>query len=94
MHTGMINKKDTDRYIEHYLSVDPTFFQMLPKKRPGQHLRGHAALYPRPTLIIGGELDKFTPVWLSKKMHRLDPGSPSSSSCTRRRTPGWWSSRT
>lgn len=28
-----------------------------------------------PTLIIGGEHDTFTPVWLSEKMQRLVPGS-------------------
>ncbi|MBI4197160.1 MAG: alpha/beta hydrolase, partial [Deltaproteobacteria bacterium] len=28
-----------------------------------------------PTLILGGELDQFTPAWISKKMHRLIPNS-------------------
>lgn len=28
-----------------------------------------------PVLIIGGERDKFTPVWLSHKMHKAIPGS-------------------
>jgi pimeloyl-ACP methyl ester carboxylesterase len=75
MHTGMIDKKDTDRYIEHLLSVDPTFFQMLLKSAQDSTSEDMLRSIRVPTLIIAGELDQFTPVWLSKKMHRLVPES-------------------
>ncbi|HEX5037555.1 MAG TPA: alpha/beta hydrolase, partial [bacterium] len=75
MHTGMIDKKDTERYIEHILSVDPTFFQMLLKSAQDSSSEDMLRTIRVPTLIIAGELDQFTPVWLSKKMHRLIPES-------------------
>lgn len=75
MHTGMINKKDTEQYIEHLLSVDPTFFQMLLKSAQDHSSEDMLRSIRVPTLILAGELDQFTPVWLSKKMHRLIPDS-------------------
>ena len=75
MHTGMINKKDTDRYIEHILSVDPIFFQMLLKSAQEHSAEDVLRTIKVPTLIIAGELDQFTPLWISKKMHRLIPES-------------------
>ncbi len=75
MHTGMIDKKDTERYIEHILSVDPTFFQMLLKSAQDNSSEDMLRKIRVPTLIIAGEHDQFTPVWISKKMHRLIPES-------------------
>jgi len=75
MHTGMVNKKDTDRYIDHILSVDPIFFQTLLKSAQDNSAEDVLRTIKVPTLIISGELDQFTPVWLSKKMHRLIPES-------------------
>lgn len=75
MHTGMIDKKDTERYIEHILSVDPIFFQMLLKSAQDNSSEDMLRSIRVPTLILAGEHDQFTPVWLSKKMHRLIPES-------------------
>lgn len=75
MHTGMINRDDTERYIDHLLSVDPIFFQMLLKSAQDNSSEDVLRSIRAPTLIIAGEHDQFTPVWISKKMHRLIPES-------------------
>ncbi len=75
MHTGMIDKKDTQRYIDHILSVDPVFFQMLLKSAQESSAEDMLRTIKVPTLVISGELDQFTPMWISKKMHRMIPDS-------------------
>ncbi len=75
MHTGMVNRQDTDAYIDHLLGVDPIFFQMLLKSAQEHSAEPILRSIQVPTLIIAGEHDQFTPVWISKKMHRLIPKS-------------------
>ncbi len=75
MHTGMVNKEDIDRYIQHILSVDPLFFTMLLKSAQDHSAENMLRTIKVPTMIIAGELDQFTPLWISKKMHRLIPKS-------------------
>jgi pimeloyl-ACP methyl ester carboxylesterase len=75
MHTGMINRQDMDNYINHLLTVDPVFFQMLLKSAQEHSAEPVLRSIQVPTLIIAGELDHFTPVWISKKMHRMIPNS-------------------
>lgn len=75
MHTGMVKKEDIDRYIKHILSVDPTFFNMLLKSAQEHSAEDMLSTIKVPTLIIAGEMDQFTPMWISKKMHRLIPES-------------------
>lgn len=71
MHTGMIKKEDSQRYIDHLLSVDPLFFTSLLKSAQNHSAEDVLQKIKVPTLIIAGQLDQFTPLWLSKKMHRL-----------------------
>lgn len=75
MHTGMINRKYSDQYIEHVLSLDPIFFQMLLKSAQDSSAEDVLKTVKVPTLIVAGEMDQFTPLWISKKMHRLIPES-------------------
>ena len=75
MDTGMIKKEDVDRYIKHVLSVDPVFFTMLLKSAQDHSSEDMLRSIRVPTLIVAGELDQFTPMWISKKMHRLVPKS-------------------
>jgi pimeloyl-ACP methyl ester carboxylesterase len=75
MNTGMVHKEDTDRYIKHVLSVDPTFFTMLLKSAQDHSAEDILKKIKVPALIIAGELDQFTPVWISKKMNHLIPKS-------------------
>ena len=75
MNTGMINKNDVDRYIEHILAVNPVFFTELLKSAQEHSAQDILPDIKAPTLIIAGEHDQFTPLWISKKMHRLIPES-------------------
>lgn len=75
MHTGMVNKKDIDRYIHHILKVNPIFFTRLLKSAQEHTAEDLLPDVKVPTLIIAGEEDQFTPLWISKKMHRLVPNS-------------------
>lgn len=75
MNTGMINRQDVDRYIHHILDVDPIFFTRLLKSAQEHSAQDILPEIKVPTMIIAGEDDQFTPLWISKKMHRLIPGS-------------------
>ncbi len=75
MHTGMVNRKDTDRYVDHLLHVDPFFFTTLLKSAQDHTAEDILHKIKVPTLIIAGEFDQFTPMWISKKMNRLIPNS-------------------
>lgn len=75
MNTGMINKDDVKRYIDHLLQVDPIFFTDLLKSAQEHSAQDMLPEIKVPTLIVAGEQDQFTPLWISKKMHRLIPQS-------------------
>ncbi|MBI1909228.1 MAG: alpha/beta hydrolase [Deltaproteobacteria bacterium] len=75
MHTGMISHEDCDRYVNHVLAMDPLFFSTLWKSYHEHSTEDVLKKIRVPTLIIAGEDDQFTPVWISKKMSRLIPRS-------------------
>jgi len=75
MNTGMINKQDVDQYIAHILAVDPAFFTELLRTAQDHTAQDILPDIQVPSLIIAGEQDHFTPLWISKKMHRLIPDS-------------------
>lgn len=71
----LINHSDFHPYMEHLSKMDPVAFV-----RTLDSLKDHSALdhLPHvnvPALIVGGEIDKFTPVWLSQRMAELLPAS-------------------
>jgi pimeloyl-ACP methyl ester carboxylesterase len=71
----LMKRQDMQPYFDHMAQMDPVvFFRTL------QALSEHSALdhLPKidvPTLVVGGEQDKFTPAWLSKKMADTIPGA-------------------
>ncbi len=75
MHTGMMKKEDSDKYVKHILSVDPVFFISLLKSAQEHTAENILRSIDVPTLIVSGDMDQFTPPWISKKMHRLIPES-------------------
>ncbi|OGP16160.1 MAG: hypothetical protein A2053_06200 [Deltaproteobacteria bacterium GWA2_50_8] len=75
MHTGMMSKSDSERYIDHVLSVDPIFFLTLLKNAQEHSVEDNLKKIKIPTLVVAAEHDQFTPLWLSKKMHHLIPKS-------------------
>lgn len=71
----LVKEEDFRPYFEHLRKIDIlVFFKM------ARYMQDHSAaeILPRikvPTLIIAGEYDIFTPVWLSEKMHEMIQGS-------------------
>jgi pimeloyl-ACP methyl ester carboxylesterase len=75
INTGMASKADAQQYIDHILSLEPLFFSKLSRSVQAHSAEDVLKKIKVPTLIIGGENDTFTPVWLAKKMHRIVPKS-------------------
>lgn len=70
----LLQRNDLIPYFDHLSKMDPVVFI-----RTLESLAEHTAwdYLPRisvPTLIIGGEKDRFTPVWLSRRMAEAIPG--------------------
>ncbi len=75
VNTGLANKEDVKKYVDHIVKLDPKFFAIL-LQSIGQHtVENILKKIKVPTLIIGAEQDQFTPVWIAKKMHRTIPKS-------------------
>jgi pimeloyl-ACP methyl ester carboxylesterase len=73
--TGMASKEEAQRYVDHILSLHPALFTNLLKSVQEHSTETILKKIKVPTLIIGGENDQFTPVWIAKKMHRTIPKS-------------------
>jgi pimeloyl-ACP methyl ester carboxylesterase len=75
MNTAMAPKEEIQKYIDHITHIDTTFFSYLCQNMQEHSAESSLSHISVPTLIIAGEEDTFTPLWLSKKMHRLIPDS-------------------
>ncbi len=75
INTGMASKADAQQYIDHILDLEPEFFAKLSRSVQAHSAEDVLRKVKVPTLILGGEFDTFTPIWLAKKMHRLVPKS-------------------
>lgn len=75
MNVDLAPKEEIQKYTDHITRINTVFFSYL-----CQNMQEHSAeaTLPKikvPTLIIAGEHDTFTPLWLSKRMQRLIPKS-------------------
>lgn len=75
LNSELMKRSDFAPYIEHLAKMHPLAFV-----RTLDSLKDHSALdhLPHvdvPTVVIGGEGDRFTPVWLSQRMAELIPGA-------------------
>jgi pimeloyl-ACP methyl ester carboxylesterase len=75
INTGMASKADAQQYVDHILSLEPEFFSKLSRSVQAHSAEDVLKKIKIPTLILGGEEDAFTPLWLAKKMHRIVPKS-------------------
>jgi pimeloyl-ACP methyl ester carboxylesterase len=71
----LVAREDLIRYLDDLADVDPTLFIKLLGSAAQSDATDHLASIAVPTLIIAGEQDAFTPMWLSVKMHAAVPGS-------------------
>lgn len=67
----LVDKKILEQYIDHIINVDPVFLTDLTRNMQEHSAEESLKKINVPTLIIGGEEDTFTPIWLAKKMHHL-----------------------
>lgn len=75
MNPGLVDRKVLKEYIEHFTSVDPVFLAKLAQSMQDYNAEPILKRIKVPVLIFAADNDTFTPVWLSKKMHRLVPDS-------------------
>jgi pimeloyl-ACP methyl ester carboxylesterase len=66
---------DLRRYLADLSEVDPEAFVRLLASAAAHDAAPHLPNVDAPTLVIAGERDTFTPMWLSQRMHRAIPGS-------------------
>lgn len=75
MNPNMAPKEEIKKYTHHITRLNTVFFSYLCQNMQKHSAESTLAKITVPTLIIAGDQDTFTPVWLSRKMHRLIKGS-------------------
>jgi pimeloyl-ACP methyl ester carboxylesterase len=71
----LMKHNDFAPYMEHLANMHPLYFVRTLDSLKDHSAWDHLAHVDVPTLVIGGEGDKFTPVWLSQRMAEHIPGS-------------------
>jgi pimeloyl-ACP methyl ester carboxylesterase len=67
--------EDLRRYLEDLAHVDPAIFVRMLESAAASDLGDHLPAVDVPTLVVAGEKDTFTPMWLSERMHAAIPGA-------------------
>lgn len=75
LNPGLADKQVIKEYLDHITSVDPVLLSKLTRSLQEHTAEPLLKKIKVPTLIFAADQDQFTPVWLSKKMHRLIPKS-------------------
>lgn len=72
---AMVSRADFMPYLEHFGTLDPALFLDMLAAAQAHTAEAYLGEIDVPVLIIGGERDGFTPVWLSELMHERIAGS-------------------
>lgn len=75
MQPALADRKILREYLDHLAQFDPILLAKLARSMQQFNAEPLLKKIRVPTLIFAGDNDKFTPMWLSKKMHRLIPKS-------------------
>jgi pimeloyl-ACP methyl ester carboxylesterase len=75
LNRDLIQRADLEPYFEHLARMDPVVFVRTLDSLASHSAWDHLPHVDVPTLVIGGERDKFTPAWLSRKMAAQIPGA-------------------
>ncbi len=70
---SLIRWEDMQPYFDHLGKMDPEVFVRLLSHAAAHSTRDHLGHVDVPTLVVGAELDTFTPMWLSEEMADLIP---------------------
>lgn len=75
LNPALIKPNDFAPYMEHLAKMNPLYFVRTLDSLKDHSAWDHLPYVDVPTLVIGGEGDRFTPVWLSQRMAEFIPGS-------------------
>ncbi len=75
LNPALMKRNDFGPYMEHLAKMHPLYFVRTLDSAKDHSAWDHLPHVDVPTLIIGGEGDKFTPVWLSQRMAEAIPRS-------------------
>jgi pimeloyl-ACP methyl ester carboxylesterase len=70
----LMAKTDFWPYLQHLANMDPLMFIATLDSLKDHSALDHLAHIDCPSLVVGGEIDRFTPVWLAQRMAELIPG--------------------
>jgi pimeloyl-ACP methyl ester carboxylesterase len=70
-----VPREDVERYLADLAAIDPLLFVRMLTAASRHDAYDHLPRVDVPTLVVAGERDTFTPMWLSVKMHAAIPGS-------------------
>jgi pimeloyl-ACP methyl ester carboxylesterase len=75
LNPALMKPNDFAPYMEHLAKMHPLYFVRTLDSLKDHSAWDHLPHVDVPTLVIGGEGDRFTPVWLSQRMAEFIPGS-------------------
>ena len=71
----LVRREDMRPYFVHLSRMDPLVFLRTLESAAEHTAWDHLGKIDVPTLVVAAEHDRFTPLWLSQRMHRAIPGS-------------------
>jgi pimeloyl-ACP methyl ester carboxylesterase len=71
----LVRREDLFPYLEEVAAVDPAVFVRMLATATVHDAHDHLPEVDVPTLVVAGERDTWTPLWLSVRMHAAIPGS-------------------
>ena len=72
---SLVRREDLFPYLEQVSRLDPVFFARMLALAAAHDATDHLKDVDVPTLVVAGERDTWTPLWLSERMHASIPGS-------------------
>lgn len=71
----LISREDFTPYMKHLSEMDPLYFVRTLDSLKDHSAWDHLPHVNVPTLVVGGEIDRFTPVWLARRTAEHIPGA-------------------
>jgi pimeloyl-ACP methyl ester carboxylesterase len=71
----LLKRDDLIPYFDHLAQMDPRVFMRTLGSLAEHSAWDHLPHVNVPTLVVGGERDRFTPLWLSRRMAEAIPGA-------------------
>ena len=72
--SALLKRRDFYPYMEHLARMHPLYFIRTLDSLKDHSAWDHLPWVDVPALVVGGEIDRFTPVWLSQRMAEHIPG--------------------